>query len=112
MALSKKMKKILAGFYELYYKYEEAFENGNRRSAMFYSEKFIDYCCTFQKELNFSDEYMTDWKRQFEQYKADVRKEQLLEEELIAIRVHKEKLLQEYSDLVLKDDAKGSIKWN
>ena len=112
MALSKKMKKILAGFYELYYKYEEAFENGNRKSAMFYGEKFINYCCTFQKELNFSDEYMTDWKRQFEQYKADVRKEQLLEEELIAIRVHKEKLLQEYSDLVLKDDAKGSIKWN
>lgn len=112
MALSKKMKKILAGFYELYYKYEEAYENGNRRSAMFYSEKFIDYCCTFQKELNFSDEQVKDWKQHLAQYKADVRKEQLPEDEPIGVRIHKEKLLQEYFDLVLKDDAKGSIKWN
>ncbi|MCD9188730.1 MAG: hypothetical protein LUM44_20090 [Pyrinomonadaceae bacterium] len=112
MAISKKMKKILAGFYELCHKYEEAYENGNRRTAMFYAEQFINYCFKFQKELKISDEYMKDWKEHFERHKAEVRKEQLLEENLIAIRAHKKRLFQEDHELVLKYDAKGLITWH
>ena len=112
MALSKKMKKILADFYALYYKYEEAYKKGNRKSAMYYGEIYMNYCIKFQKELKLSDEYMTDWKKTFNEYRAKVKKEELLMEELTAIRAHKKILMQQYNEALQKDAENGFIKWH
>ncbi|HQU86708.1 MAG TPA: hypothetical protein PKY59_26485 [Pyrinomonadaceae bacterium] len=112
MALSKRMKKILADFWAICNKYDEAYEKGDRKAAAQYGEELMNYCLKFQKELNFSDKYLLEGKRRFEFEKDEAQLEEKVLKEMITAQTRKEMLLQEYFDRILQDEADGTIKWN
>jgi len=112
MALSKKMKKIVADFWAICRKYDEAYEKGDRKSAVFYSEEVINYCFKFQKELNISKDYLSGWKRHIEFEKEELLKEESQMKEMMPMKVREKILLQKFYDSILKEEATGVIKWN
>ena len=112
MALSKRMKKIVADFYALCRKYDEACEKGDRKSVIFYDEEVMNYCFKFQKELNVSNDYLSGWKRHIEFEKEELLKEESQMKEMVPTNVREKILLQKFYDSILKDEANGAIKWN
>ncbi len=62
MALSKKLKKILADFYDVMDKYEAAFDRSDGKNALKYGREAVAYIEKFQKELNFSAEQINGLK--------------------------------------------------
>lgn len=112
MTLSKKMKEILAGFWSLMNRYEEAHESGDREAALRYGEEILGYCLKYQKELNFSDEYLAGMRKTAREYKNSVAEEKILEAELAELRGRKAINERKYFKALREDEKKKKIKWN
>jgi hypothetical protein len=112
MALSKRMKKILAGFFAAIDAYEDAFERGDRAAARTLGKESVDYCDKYQKELKLSKEYVEDmrtsWLRLEKLCAEEAHKEAQLEG--IQRRIAEQK--RELFEAVQKEDKRGAIKWN
>ncbi len=112
MALSKKMKEILAGFWALMRRYETARECGDREAALKFGEDLLEYCTKYRRNLNFSEEYIADWRKNVVKYKDSLGKEKIAEAELAdAIRA-REKSEREYLKAIAEADKNNLIKWN
>jgi ATP-dependent Lon protease len=112
MALSKRMKKILAGFFTAINRYEEAFERGDREAARALGKESVEYCEKYQKELKLSDECVGGMRTAWLQMEKDYAQEAYLEEQLKRIRRDIEEEERKLFDAVQKEDKRGAIKWN
>jgi len=112
MALSKKMKKILAGFWALMNRYEKAFESGDREAALQYGLELREYCTKYKKELNFSDEYLAQMKKSYVAYKESLGEEKLANADYEEARREKEVAEREYFKALAQADKNKQIKWN
>lgn len=112
MTLSKKMKKILAGFFAAIDAYEEAFERGDRAAARTLGKESVDYCEKYQKELKLSAEYVEDMKTSWLKLEVSYAEEAHKEAQLEGIRRRIEEEKRELFEAVQKEDKRGAIKWN
>ena len=112
MALSKKMKKILAGFWDLMHKYEEAFECGDRVAFHRYSREFTDYVCKYQKELKLDADYVEEMRIQRLELDKSLAEETYYLARLENVRRQKREAEENYLKMVIEDEKRGKIKWN
>jgi hypothetical protein len=106
------MKAVLAGFWALMRKYEAAYESSDMDAALRYGEELLEYCTKYQKELNFSDENMADWRKITDAYKNSIAEAKMIEADLAEVRQRRKTLESGYLKKAAQADKDKKIKWN
>ncbi|CAN5519098.1 hypothetical protein BH10ACI1_BH10ACI1_23910 [soil metagenome] len=106
------MKKILAGFWDLMHKYEEALERGDSAEHNRYSREFTDYVCKYQKELKLDPDYVEDMRIKRLELDKSLAEETYCLAKLENIRRQKREAEETYMKIVMEEEKRGNIKWN
>ena len=107
MALSKKMKKILADFFDLTDRYEAAFERTDRKNAFKLGKEIVIYIAKFQKELGISDEYLKGMKNSLDKLEETTKKAEISKAEAEEASRKARKSEQEYYKFLLEQTPEG-----
>lgn len=60
MAAAKKLDKIIDEFYDVYDKYQEAYQSNDRKGVLKYGRQLFSYLSEHRKALEISDEYINE----------------------------------------------------